>query len=152
MPTYSVLSGWIGKKVFFRFTTLERKEIFSLELPTASSASLESLITQCLTEFRKKYSKNFYTLKTACFGIAGPVTLDGTVKMTNISSWPKITLETLSIACGIPESCISVINDFEAIGYGIEVLTRTDKNGESFIPLYLPEPLKGTKNIVAKKF
>lgn len=57
----------------------------------------------------------------ACFAIAGPV-VNGTSKLTNLS-W-SLEAPRLSEALEIPQ--ISLINDFEAVGYGVLGLEPSD--------------------------
>lgn len=61
----------------------------------------------------------------ACFAVAGPIreTADGqTVKVTNLP-W-EISARALQQEFGFPK--LRLINDFQAIGYGIEALAETD--------------------------
>ncbi len=65
------------------------------------------------------------TIGAACFAVAGPVrdTADGqTVKITNLP-W-EISARALKQEFGFPK--LRLINDFEAIGYGIEALGEKD--------------------------
>jgi glucokinase len=57
----------------------------------------------------------------ACFGIAGPV-VKNTSKLTNLS-W-TLAADRLQQELHIPQ--ISLINDFEAVGYGVLGLSETD--------------------------
>lgn len=57
----------------------------------------------------------------ACFGIAGPV-VKNTSKLTNLS-W-TLAADRLQQELQIPQ--INLINDFEAVGYGVLGLTETD--------------------------
>ncbi len=57
----------------------------------------------------------------ACFAIAGPV-VEGTSKLTNLS-W-SLEVQRLSEALKIPH--VSLINDFEAVGYGVLGLEPSD--------------------------
>lgn len=58
----------------------------------------------------------------ACFGVAGPVT-EGRAQITNLP-W---TIEAAALACelGIPPR-VRLINDFQAVAYGIEALEQGD--------------------------
>jgi glucokinase len=57
----------------------------------------------------------------ACFGVAGPV-VNGTVRATNLP-W-TIEARALAAAIGIPDT--TLINDFEAVGFGVPLLGAED--------------------------
>ena len=59
--------------------------------------------------------------KAACFAIAGPI-VDNTSQLTNLSWF--LRAEFLSGALNIPS--VQLINDFEAVGYGVLGLTPED--------------------------
>jgi glucokinase len=59
--------------------------------------------------------------QAACFGVAGPVN-GGRAKLTNLPWW--IDADEITEQCSIPK--VRLINDFEAIGYGIEALDAGD--------------------------
>jgi glucokinase len=86
---------------------------------SASYISFSSIIDQFLKQERKN------SIKAACFGIAGPIqetTRGEFVKVTNLP-WEIHGLE-LKRRFRIPR--LRLINDFQAIGYGIEALKKKD--------------------------
>lgn len=57
----------------------------------------------------------------ACFGVAGPVVDEGPRQHAGLTNLPwRLDSEALSHALGIPQ--VRLINDFQAIGYGIDGL------------------------------
>ncbi|SEH08052.1 glucokinase [Candidatus Venteria ishoeyi] len=93
--------------------------------PSKDFSSLLSIITQFL-EDTGYADKQF---ESACFGIAGPVHGDDTIQtcqLTNLPDWEVINNQTLSSALHIPK--VQLINDLQAIGYGIDVLDAEDLN------------------------
>ncbi len=60
-------------------------------------------------------------LHGACFGVAGPV-VERRAKITNLPWW--IDADEIAVALNI--RAVTLINDFSAIGYGIEMLPSTD--------------------------
>jgi glucokinase len=60
-------------------------------------------------------------IRSACFGVAGPVS-GGQASLTNLA-W-RVDADEIGRQCGIAK--VVLINDFEAIGYGIEALDAAD--------------------------
>ena len=60
-------------------------------------------------------------IESVCFGVAGPVS-GRTAKLTNLPWW--IDADEIAQKCSFPY--VRLINDFEAVGYGIEVLGSDD--------------------------
>ena len=86
---------------------------------SGSYEGLASILREFLKEERKK------TVDGACLGVAGPVkeaAAGQSVKVTNLP-W-EIVSQELAREFGFPG--VRLINDFQAIGYGIEALTRGD--------------------------
>ncbi|MEK7697279.1 MAG: glucokinase, partial [Pseudomonadota bacterium] len=82
-----------------------------------------SRFADMLREFLSDVADN--AIAVACFAVAGPVreTPAGqTVKVTNLP-W-EIGAAALAREFGLPK--VRLINDFQAIGYGIEALTEPD--------------------------
>jgi glucokinase len=63
--------------------------------------------------------------KIAVVGIAGEV-MDNRVRVTNISHWPICDGVQIQQACNIGK--FKFINDFAAMGYGIDTLKEKDVN------------------------
>ncbi|MGG6270590.1 glucokinase [Leptolyngbya sp. AN03gr2] len=81
---------------------------------------LVPMVKTFLKEAQEETGEPFQPVK-ACFGIAGPV-VNNTSKVTNIA-W-TLEADRLSEQLSIPQ--VSLINDFEAIGYGILALEASD--------------------------
>ena len=61
----------------------------------------------------------------ACFGIAGPITDTANGQVARVTNLPW-TVESAAIARDLKIPRVRLINDFQAIGYGIEALTPED--------------------------
>lgn len=86
---------------------------------SASYSTFSSIVEQFLEEEKK------HSIKSACFGIAGPIqekTRGEFVKVTNLP-W-EIHGPELERRFRIPR--LRLINDFQAIGFGIEALKKKD--------------------------
>jgi glucokinase len=94
-------------------------------VPSHSAPSLAPLIVDFLRVLPDRAER-------ACFGIAGPV-VGGMVRATNLP-W-TIEARTLGAAIGIPDT--SLINDFEAVGYGIPLLAP-----QELVTLQAGEPVE----------
>ena len=97
---------------------------------SADYDDLTDMASEFLTEVIKE--KGTVKLHSACFGIAGPVTgRQGWV--TNLS-W-ELDADKMETALGIPK--VRLINDFAAVGYGLEALS-----GDDIIELQAGKPAK----------
>ncbi|NES70147.1 MAG: glucokinase [Okeania sp. SIO2D1] len=81
---------------------------------------LVPIVQKFLAEASEKLGEQFQPEK-ACFAIAGPV-VNNTVKLTNLP-W-ILDAKLLENELGVSQ--VSLINDFEAVGYGILGLTAND--------------------------
>jgi len=61
----------------------------------------------------------------ACFGVAGPIADAGAVQHAKLTNLPW-EIDTTSLAQALGTERVRLINDFQAVGYGIEVLTPDD--------------------------
>lgn len=87
---------------------------------SASYDSLSSIIDQFLKQEKK------HSIRAACFGIAGPIQERARgqyVKVTNLP-WE---IRGPELQRRFKFSCLRLINDFQAIGYGIEALKKKDR-------------------------
>jgi glucokinase len=65
------------------------------------------------------------TLDAACFGVAGPINVTPTGQHTHLTNLPwTLDSTVLSHLLNIPK--VRLINDFQAVGYGIEALAPAD--------------------------
>jgi len=123
-----ILAGDIGgTKTFLQLVEIpkhgkptEMKTIHEQRYISAEYRDLVPIIRQFLLEIEKKIGTKPVP-QNACFAIAGPV-VNHTVKLTNLS-W---MLDASHMAQELGISHISLINDFEAIGYGVMGLTDND--------------------------
>jgi len=98
-----------------RLTTIHEARYTSAEYP-----DLVPIVEKFLGEAAEKLGSK-PTPEKACFAIAGPI-VNNTVKLTNLS-W-MLNASHMESELGI--SHIALINDFEAIGYGVLGLTDED--------------------------
>ena len=82
---------------------------------SAAFASLEQVVAAFLGDFPS------FPLAAACFGVAGPVD-GGRASITNLP-W-QIDAAAISVEFRIPQ--VRLINDFQAVAYGIESLESRD--------------------------
>jgi glucokinase len=125
-----ILAGDIGgTKTFLQLvdmtnqddlSSLQMKTIHEQRYISAEYRDLVPIIRQFLLEVEEKTGMKAAPEK-ACFAIAGPV-VNNTVKLTNLS-W-MLDASHMEQDLGIPQ--IRLINDFEAIGYGVVGLTDND--------------------------
>jgi glucokinase len=98
----------------------EMKTIYEQRYISAEYRDLVPIIRQFLRDVENKTGIKPVP-EQACFAIAGPV-VNNTVKLTNLS-W---MLDASHMEQDLGISHISLINDFEAIGYGVIGLTDKD--------------------------
>jgi len=83
----------------------------------ASHHSFSEIIQKFLIDTGHKNSE----LASACFAVAGPI-INGTVKFTNLPWF----IEESKLKHELKIEKVSLINDFQAVGYGVEILTCDD--------------------------
>lgn len=95
--------------------------LFSLDFKTQDLESLISPIKETLT-----YAKEKYNIKAdlACFGVAGAVTPKDLIELTNV----KFNINRNELIKKTSLDNILIINDFQAIGYGLNLLDKKNKN------------------------
>lgn len=98
------------------FITLAEKRYPSQQFDT-----FERILIQFYSEFNLQ--KNDVT--AACIGVAGPVSQSGTRATSKITNLPW-KLDSDELADQFVEKSFHLINDFQAIGYGIERLQAED--------------------------
>jgi len=78
----------------------------------------------------------------ACFGVAGPVVDDGEKQRAGLTNLPwRLDSEHLSRKLGIPR--VRLINDFQAVGYGVEGLQPSQLE-----PVQKRDPVPGGPRLV----
>lgn len=116
-----VLSGDIGgtnaRLRLSQFKDGEKSVLANKKYKVAEYDNIVEVI--CL--FLSESNYDVTAIKSMCFAVAGPIK-NNTIKVTN-SKW-FIDVEQLKTDLKIPN--IKLINDFEAIGYGVETLTEKD--------------------------
>jgi glucokinase len=97
------------------------KVIAEQSYPSAEYAEFSDVVTM----FLKQQVSHAGDILSACFGVAGPISGNPdhqTAKVTNLA-W---RLDTRQLAGVIGIDQVYLINDFQAVGYGIETLADTD--------------------------
>ena len=101
---------------------LNLKLLLSLKFKTQEIDSLIPLINESNEYVKIKYE---ILIDTACIGLAGVVLPScNKVKLTNA----KLTVDSNEIIKNTKLSSVHIINDFQAIGYGLNFLDENDKN------------------------
>ena len=86
---------------------------------SAEYTDLTDMVSEFLTEVIQE--KGTVALHSACFGIAGPVT--GHLGWVTNLGW-ELDADKMQSTLGIPK--VRLINDFAAVGYGLEALDEDD--------------------------
>lgn len=119
-----VLAGDVGgTKVLLQVAEIKGdtlRVVAETRLESAAYDGLESIIVACLEAARAESA-----IDAACFGIAGPVVADGARQSAKVTNLPWV-IERDAIARLLGTSRVRLINDFQALGYGIEGLSGTD--------------------------
>lgn len=111
-----LLAGDIGgTKTLLRLFETGGGVLAEQRFDSASFASLEQVVGEFLSGFPSR------PLAAACFGVAGPVQ-GGRANITNLP-W-RIDEASIAAKCHIPQ--VRLINDFQAVAYGIEALETQD--------------------------
>ncbi|PKM43020.1 MAG: glucokinase [Gammaproteobacteria bacterium HGW-Gammaproteobacteria-1] len=79
-------------------------------------------LTPLLDEFLRDHHA---PLHGACFAVAGPVQDDGTQQHASLTNLPW-QLDSLHLGADLGLPAVRLINDFQAVGYGIEALTAEE--------------------------
>ncbi len=113
-----VLAGDIGgtnaRLAVFAFEGQGLSRVHEQIYPSAKYDGLGAIVT----EFRRTYTDD---LSAACFAVAGPV-VDGDIKTSNLP-W---VVHGRALAAEIDVPRTTLINDFDAVGYGVTRLAATD--------------------------
>lgn len=88
---------------------------------SAAYDGLLSIIAACLDAA----GMTGIAIDAACFGIAGPVQSDGAQQVAKVTNLPWI-VERDAVARALGTTRVRLINDFQALGYGIEGLGAAD--------------------------
>ena len=118
-----LLAGDIGgTKTILRLVKSEDslQALYEVRYPSRDFPDLVPMVQTFLAAADRELGQTFSPEK-ACFAIAGPV-INNTSKVTNVG-W---TLEADRMSQVLAISKISLINDFEAVGYGVLGLGESD--------------------------
>lgn len=96
---------------------LHLKTIAREKYANASYMSFSEIIQKFLSDTGNQHVK----IESACFAVAGPI-INGTVKFTNLPWF----IEESKLKQELKLEKVKLINDFQAVGYGIEVLSPED--------------------------
>jgi glucokinase len=106
-----ILAGDIG-------ATNSRLAVFNDQLEVVEQHIYKSQEYKSFQDIIRKFLETHkYSIKTACFGIPGPVR-EGKCKLTNVP-WEVVDATLLSEVVGSP---VALLNDAEANAYGLETL------------------------------
>ena len=94
--------------------------LFSLNFKTQKLESMIPPIKKTLAYAQKKYK---IKVGLACFGVAGAVTYKDSIKLTNVN----FNIDKDELIKKTPLETISIINDFQALGYGLNLLDTKNK-------------------------
>src|SRR5262245_22030848 len=118
-----VLAGDIGgTKVLLQLAEFERGNLRVIAERRFESSAYSGLLP-LLHEFLRDV--NVTSVQAACFGIAGPISTAAQGQAARVTNLPWV-VESTSIASELRIPHVRLINDFQAIGYGIEMLTAED--------------------------
>lgn len=119
-----VLAGDIGgTKTLLQIAECQggrRRAVREQRFDSASYDSLSSIIDR----FLKQDKKN--SIRSACFGIAGPIQEKAKGQFVKVTNLPW-EIHGPELQRRFKFSCLRLINDFQAIGYGIEALKQKDR-------------------------
>jgi glucokinase len=118
-----LLAGDIGgTKTILRLVKSEDslQSLYEVRYPSRDFPDLVPMVQTFLWAADRELGQTFSPEK-ACFAIAGPV-INNTSKVTNVG-W-TLEADRISHVLAIPK--ISLINDFEAVGYGVLGLSESD--------------------------
>lgn len=88
------------------------------------SAAYDSLLA-IVRQFLREAGDAGVGLAAACFGIAGPVVPSATGESAKVTNLPWV-IESAALARALGVPCVRLLNDFQALGYGIEALSPDD--------------------------
>jgi len=114
------LAGDIGgTKTWLRLAEATPAGLRTVREQRFESADFDGLVPMIRTFLARESPP--VEIRSACFGVAGPVE-GGRATLTNLP-W-SVDADDISQQCGI--AAVRLINDFEAVGYGIEALADRD--------------------------
>ena len=139
----AILAGDIGGTK----TLLELSDQIGGDTRTIARRAYASQTYDTFTDLLSEFLADFchsreFVIESACFGVAGPVQRQGSRSFSRITNLPwEIDSDLISNQFDIKK--VLVINDFVAIGHGIEVLDQAD-----LLPLQNGRPVPNSNRIV----
>ncbi len=120
-----VLAGDLGgTKTLLAIAEAEPGELRIIDERRYESRAYDGLLPM-IQEFLAAAYVSPENVRAACFGIAGPVTETVDGQSAEVTNLPWVVDSTrLARALGIAK--LRLINDFQAVGYGIEAMTERD--------------------------
>jgi len=117
-----ILAGDIGgTKTLLQIVTYTNNQ-YHLIKETRYDSQAYTDFTPLVEDFLRQLAS---PIDTACFGVAGPVTGNTSAQQAQVTNLPwQLDTTSLSSTLNIPK--VQLINDFQAIGYGIDGLTDAD--------------------------
>jgi len=118
------------------YDTIEADFVFRSQFRTADYEDFYEMMDHVLVSYRNQMGAKYGLIDHATFAVAGP-TDHQKVSPTNIEGW-EINVETAnSILKDHDHSASStIINDFEALGYGVLHLMQRGLTKEDYTPVY----------------
>lgn len=114
----------------------EREFVFRAELKTSEFCDFYEMMDYFLVEYKDRYPGLNFRIQNATFGVAGP-TDHKRVRPTNIEGWEIKTVTVDSILSDHGhDGFSSIINDFEALGYGVLYLLDNGFSPEDYENVY----------------
>lgn len=90
-----------------------------------ASAEFDSLVPMIATFMASHNPEGAYPLEAACLGVAGPVEAQASHQVASLTNLPwKLVSDDIAQALSLAR--VRLINDFQAIGYGIAALSGDD--------------------------
>jgi len=118
------------------FETEENQFVFRSELGTADHEDFYEMMDHFLVAYESHLGADAKMIRNATFGVAGP-TNHQSVCPTNIEGWEINTQTTNAILEDHGHKGFSsIINDFEALGYGVLRLFEAGFTKDEFEPIY----------------
>ena len=117
-----VLSGDIGgTSIRLQLTEFGSNDEFTILKTIRYKNANYSSFNDVIDAFMLEIGGYRQVIESACFGVAGPI-VNGVVQFTNLP-W---LIRVADIKAKLSLEKVKLINDFEAVGYGIEMLLPTD--------------------------
>lgn len=122
-----VLAGDVGgTKVLLQIAEFEdRSIVFRVLAEQRFESSAYETFDAVLREFLNAAGTAAERIAAACFGIAGPVVCTANGESAKVTNLPWV-IESAVLARALDVPCVRLINDFQALGYGIEALSPSD--------------------------